>query len=125
MFLTLIYVALGGALGAVSRFLVQAVAVSVFGQGFPWGTLGINVVGCFVMGVLFVAFAGRDTAVIAPFFMVGLLGGFTTFSSFSLDAYRLFEDGQLGSAALYVVLSMILSLTAVMLGVWCAKGGFA
>lgn len=125
MFLTLIYVALGGALGAVSRFLVQTVAVGVFGEKFPWGTLGVNVIGCFIMGVLFVTFAGRDSAVIAPFFMVGVLGGFTTFSSFSLDAYRLFESGQLGSAALYVAASMVLSLTAVVLGVWCAKGVFA
>lgn len=125
MFLTLIYVALGGAIGAVSRFLVQFVAVGIFGEKFPWGTLGVNVLGCFIMGVLFVGFAGRDTTVIAPFFMVGVLGGFTTFSSFSLDAYRLFENGQLGSAALYVTASMVLSLTAVVLGVWCAKGVFA
>lgn len=125
MFLTLLYVALGGALGAVMRFLSQAYAVRLLGMGFPWGTLGVNVVGSFVMGVLFVLLAGRDTSVMAPFLMIGVLGGFTTFSAFSLDALRLFEGGQVGSAALYVALSMVMSLSAVALGVWCAKGGFA
>lgn len=125
MFLTLVYVALGGAIGAVLRFSTQAVFIRQLGVNFPWGTVSVNVVGSFVMGLLFVAFAGRDTAVIAPFLMVGVLGGFTTFSAFSLDTLRLFENGQFGSAALYVVLSVVLSLCAVALGVWCAKGVFA
>ncbi|AML50563.1 MULTISPECIES: fluoride efflux transporter CrcB [Falsihalocynthiibacter] len=125
MFLTLLYVALGGALGAVMRFLTQAYAVRLLGMSFPWGTLSVNVVGSFVMGLLFVLLAGRDSSVMAPFLMIGVLGGFTTFSAFSLDTLRLFEAGQLGSAALYVALSMVMSLSAVALGVWCAKGGFA
>jgi CrcB protein len=125
MFLTLLYVALGGAFGAVLRFLSQAFSVRMFGLGFPWGTLAVNVLGSFIMGVLFVALAGRENAILAPLFMVGVLGGFTTFSSFSLDAWRMFENGQMGSAALYVVLSMTTTLLAVALGVWCAKGTFA
>ncbi|WP_380056578.1 fluoride efflux transporter CrcB [Falsihalocynthiibacter sp. SS001] len=125
MFLTLVYVALGGAIGSVMRFLAQAFVVRMFGVGFPWGTLSVNVLGSFLMGVLFVYFAGRESFVGAPFLMVGVLGGFTTFSSFSLDVFRLYDEGQLGAAALYVALSVVVSLAALVAGVWFAKGGFA
>lgn len=117
MIQTLSLVALGGAAGSVLRYLtVQAV-------GSPLGTLLVNVVGSFVIGVLFVGLAGRGA--VAPLFMAGLLGGFTTFSAFSLDALRLWQAGQGGQAFLYVGASVGLSLAAVALGATLARGVWA
>lgn len=114
MFSTLAQVALGGAIGSVLRFLsVQAV-------GAPVATLVVNVVGSFVMGVLFVALSSRMQ--FAPLLMAGVLGGFTTFSAFSLDALKLWQGGQAPQAALYVAASVALSLAAVALGAALAKG---
>jgi fluoride exporter len=122
MFATLIQVAAGGALGASARYLTWVGATRLFGLGFPWGTLIVNVVGSFLMGVLIVMLAERDAMRFAPFLTVGLLGGFTTFSAFSLDAVTLVERGQVGAAAGYVGASVAVSITALMLGLWIARG---
>ena len=122
MFATLIQVAAGGALGASARYLTLVGATRLFGLGFPWGTLIVNVVGSFLMGVLIVMLAERDAMRFAPFLTVGLLGGFTTFSAFSLDAVTLVERGQVGAAAGYVGASVAVSITALMLGLWIARG---
>ena len=122
MFATLIQVAAGGALGASARYLTWVGATRLFGRGFPWGTLIVNVVGSFLMGVLIVMLAERDAMRFAPFLTVGLLGGFTTFSAFSLDAVTLVERGQVGAAAGYVGASVAVSITALMLGLWIARG---
>ncbi len=122
MFATLIQVAAGGALGASARYLTGVGAVRLLGLGFPWGTLTVNVVGSFLMGVLIVALAERGGMRFAPFLTVGILGGFTTFSAFSLDAVTLFERGQVSAAAGYVAASVILSITALFLGLWIARG---
>ncbi len=114
MILTLAQVALGGAIGSVLRYLTVAAV------GAPWGTALVNVLGSFVMGVLFVTLAGR--AGLSPLLMTGILGGFTTFSAFSLDAASLWQSGQIPQAALYVALSVGLSLLAVALGAALAKG---
>lgn len=114
MFSTLAQVALGGAIGSVLRFLsVQAV-------GAPLATLVVNVVGSFVMGVLFVVLSSRLH--LAPLLMAGVLGGFTTFSAFSLDALKLWQGGQTSLAALYIAATVALSLAAVALGAALAKG---
>lgn len=120
MFQTLIYVALGGAIGAVSRFLVGYASVRAIGESFLLATLPINVIGSFLMGVAFVTLEGREPWV--PLLMIGVLGGFTTFSSFSLEALKLYSSGQVSSAAIYVVLSVVLSLAAVAFGVFLARG---
>lgn len=120
MFQTLIYVALGGSIGAVARFLAGYTAVKSFGESYLMATLPINVIGSFLMGIAFVVLDGREPWV--PFLMIGILGGFTTFSTFSLEALKLYSSGQLGSAALYVVLSVVLSLAAVAIGVYLARG---
>ena len=122
MFATLIQVAAGGALGASARYLTGVGAVRLLGLCFPWGTLTVNVVGSFLMGVLIVALAERGGMRFAPFLTVGILGGFTTFSAFSLDAVTLFERGQVSAAAGYVAASVILSITALFLGLWIARG---
>lgn len=114
MFWTLSQVALGGAIGSVLRYLT----VAAFGA--PWAVAAVNVAGSFVMGVLFVALSSR--AHLSPLLMAGVLGGFTTFSAFSLDALKLWQSGQTLQAALYVGGSVILSLLAVALGAALAKG---
>jgi len=117
MIQTLSFVALGGAAGSVLRYLTVAAV------GTPLGTLLVNVVGSFVIGILFVMLAGRG--MLSLLFMAGLLGGFTTFSAFSLDALKLWQAGQGGQALLYVGASVILSLLAVALGAALASGGAA
>lgn len=105
-------IAVGGALGAMLRYAVlQIVETS---SGFPVGTLLINVCGSFIIGVVYVLILEKALISEAwrPFLMVGLLGGFTTFSTFSLEAVYLFEDGRAAAALSYVVLSAILCILA-------------
>ncbi|MDA7423120.1 fluoride efflux transporter CrcB [Thalassococcus lentus] len=118
---TLIQVALGGAIGAVCRYGVGLWAVRLMGKGFPWGTLAVNIVGSFAMGVLIVALAHFSANRFAPLLMTGFLGGFTTFSAFSLDAVTLYERGEVGAATLYVVASVTLSLAALGAGLLIAR----
>jgi len=125
MIATLIQVALGGALGASARYLAGLGALRLAGPGYPWGTLAVNVIGSLVMGVLVVALALKGGERAAPFLMTGLLGGFTTFSAFSLDALTLWERGQAGAAAGYVVGSVILSLGGIVAGVALARAVLA
>ncbi len=115
MFITLIQIAIGGAIGSVLRFLTLSVVSA------PIGTLIVNVLGSLVMGALFVMLSNR----VHPLLMTGILGGFTTFSAFSLDALKLWQGGQVVPALTYVVASVILSLIAVALGAALARGAFA
>ncbi len=124
MLTSLLQVALGGAIGASGRYLVNVGAMRLMGPGFPWATLTVNVLGSFAMGLLIVALANKDATRLAPLLMTGLLGGFTTFSAFSLDAVTLYERGQMGLAMLYVVVSVVLSLTALIAGMALARGVF-
>jgi fluoride exporter len=107
-------VALGGAVGSVVRYGVGVAAARWFGLAFPWGTLTVNIVGGLAMGVL-AARTGPGSENLRLLFGVGLLGGFTTFSAFSLETVRLMEH-QPGLAALYVAASLILSVGACWLG---------
>jgi fluoride exporter len=125
MLSTLAQVALGGAIGATCRFLTVQGALRLFGPGFPVGTMLVNVAGSFAMGVLFVVLAERDALRFSPFLMTGILGGFTTFSAYSLDAFRLYEDGAYGAAAFYVVGSVVLSLVGLALGIAAARSTLA
>ncbi|KZY33814.1 protein CrcB [Roseovarius sp. HI0049] len=117
MTMTLLHVALGGAIGASARYLTSVAALRLIGPGFPWATLFVNAAGSFLMGVIVVLLAREGgTKAAAPFLMTGLLGGFTTFSAFSLDAMALYERGQVTLAGAYVLGSVILSLAAIVLG---------
>ncbi len=122
MLTTLLQVALGGAVGALGRYLVNVGALRLMGPGFPWATLAVNVLGSLAMGSLIVVLANKDATRLAPLLMTGLLGGFTTFSAFSLDAVTIYERGQLGLAALYVGTSVVLSLAALVAGMALARG---
>ena len=117
MILTLTQVAVGGAIGSVLRYLMVA-AVSA-----PISTVFVNILGSFAMGVLYILLATRTS--LSPLLMTGFLGGFTTFSAFSLDTLRLWENGQAMQAICYVLASVILSLVAVALGAALARGAFA
>ncbi|MDP3961177.1 MAG: fluoride efflux transporter CrcB [Pseudorhodobacter sp.] len=122
MITSLFHVALGGALGASLRYLTNVAAMRTFGPGFPWATLVVNIAGSFAMGVLVVVLAHKGGLRFAPFLMTGVLGGFTTFSAFSLDAFTIWERGQVGLAAAYVLGSVILSLIAIMAGILVTRG---
>lgn len=114
---SLLQVAVGGAVGSVLRYLL------VSAMGAPLATLVVNVLGSFAMGILFVALSSRTQ--VQPLLMAGVLGGFTTFSAFSLDALKLWQGGQEAQALAYVAGSVILSLVAVAMGVMLARGVFA
>jgi CrcB protein len=118
-------VALGGAVGATLRFSLGLWIVRMVGHGFPVAIIAANVIGSFLMGVFVVAAAHKGLTWLSPFVMTGLLGGFTTFSAFSLEAVTLWERGEIGSAALYVAISVICSIAALVLGLWAARGLFA
>ncbi|MBJ6372961.1 fluoride efflux transporter CrcB [Sedimentitalea arenosa] len=123
---TLSLVALGGAIGASLRYLTGVGLLRLFGpQEFPTGILTVNVIGSFLMGVFVVAAAHRGLTHLSPFVMTGLLGGFTTFSAFSLETMTLVERGDAAQAALYVILSVGLSVGALALGLVAARGVFA
>lgn len=124
MFWTILQVAAGGAIGATGRYLTGVTAARAFGLGFPYGTFTVNVVGSFVMGIAFVFLMQREAQASnwVPFVMTGILGGFTTFSAFSLDAYTLFDRGRVVLAAIYVGGSVGLGVFALILGILVAKG---
>jgi CrcB protein len=122
--LTYFWVALGGAIGSVARLWLGVQVTLLTGLGFPWGTILVNIIGSLVIG--FVAtLTGPNGRVVIPvnaqaFVMVGLCGGFTTFSAFSLQTFELARDGRLMHAAANIMLSLVLCLTAVALGHWLA-----
>ena len=118
----MLQVALGGAIGAAARYGVGVAVFRWAGPGFPLGVLVVNVVGSFLMGLLVVYLGQKSLSHLNPFLMTGVLGGFTTFSAFSLEAYTLFERGDVGQAALYVGLSVVLSIAAMVLGVLAMRG---
>ena len=115
----LLLVAAGGAVGAALRHLFGLGALRLFGTGFPFGTLGVNIIGSFLMGGLIAWLAFRSEAggqATRLFLTTGVLGGFTTFSAFSLETMLLWERGQTGLAATYVVSSVALSILGLAAG---------
>ncbi len=122
MLTPLFQVALGGAIGASARYLLGIGAVRLMGHGFPWGTLIVNVLGSLAMGALVVVLAQKDAMRLAPLLATGLLGGFTTFSAFSLDAVTLYERGQFGAMAGYVLASVCVSVAALFAGMVLMRG---
>ena len=115
--------AAGGALGSAARYLVNIGAGRLLGMGFPWGTLTVNVVGCFIMGVLIGLATHRLTISneARVFMMTGILGGFTTFSAFSADFALLVERKSYALATLYLTGSVALSLLAVFAGLYLIR----
>jgi CrcB protein len=124
----LLLIALGGALGSSARYLFGVQATRLFGGGWPYGTLGVNVVGGLLMGVLAGWLAQRggvDHERWRVLLGVGLLGGFTTFSAFSLETAMMLERRDYASAAGYVTLSVVLSIAALFAGLFLSRRVFA
>ena len=118
--ITYLFIALGSALGGMARYACSSLLAHAVGETFPWGTLVVNVVGCFVIG-LFTALTGPDgRMLVSPdarvFVTVGICGGYTTFSSFSLQTLALIRSGELGAAGLNVGLSLGLCMLTVWAG---------
>jgi CrcB protein len=111
-------VAVGGAFGSVLRYLVGVLTVRWFGASFPWGTFAVNVVGSFLIGLLSEMIARRFNASmeLRVFLVTGILGGFTTFSSFSLDTMVLLERGAVTATVGYVLATLCLSFLAILAG---------
>ncbi|NDR56957.1 fluoride efflux transporter CrcB [Aliiruegeria sabulilitoris] len=122
MILTVLQVALGGAIGASFRYLTNVAMKAVIGIGFPWGTLTVNIVGSFLMGALVVVLERKGGNHLTPFLMTGVLGGFTTFSAFSLDTIFLMEEGRTEIALVYITASVLISLAALVVGLAVARG---
>ncbi|MBV6656993.1 MAG: fluoride efflux transporter CrcB [Devosiaceae bacterium] len=131
-----VLVFLGGGAGAVARYALVRASETAFGSGFPYGVLVANIVGSLAMGLVvgwlaargaglgaFLDMEGHEAAKAA--LATGLLGGFTTFSAFSLDAVRLWQEGAVGAALLYVALSVGLAIAALLVGLMIARGVWA
>tara|TARA_B110000459_G_scaffold187053_1_gene219106 strand:- start:1542 stop:1919 length:378 start_codon:yes stop_codon:yes gene_type:complete len=120
---TFVAVAVGGALGAVSRYSFGLVALALIGNRFPWATLGVNVVGSFLIGLAAVLIGDRivDGELWRPLIIVGFLGAFTTFSAFSLDTLLLLQQGNYNTALAYMLGSVALCLGGTVSGMQLAK----
>ena len=120
---TYIAIAIGGTLGCWARYALTGAVQAAFGRDFPYATLFINVLGAFVMGFLFIETLERLTLppAVRTGVLTGVLGGFTTFSTFSMEALLLAEDGEIGKAVLYVTLSVVLGLVAAFSGAYMAR----
>ncbi len=113
-------------MGASCRWLLGLAIVRQFGvTPLPFAVMTANVLGSFLMGVFIVLAAHRGLTHLSPLVMTGLLGGFTTFSAFSMETVTLIERGQVGLASWYVFLSVVLSVGGLMAGLWLARGVFA
>ena len=128
-FLATAYVAIGGAIGAAARYQAGRAITHMLPApgGFPWATLSVNVVGSLAMGLLFgwLAREGGSSDSLRLLLGVGLLGGFTTFSAFSLEMLLLIERGQAGLAVVYAAISVLAGLAALFIGVLAMRGAAA
>jgi CrcB protein len=115
-------IGLGGFIGAISRYLLSLLIQNKFLSTFPYGTLGVNILGCFLIGIVY---ALSDRGNVAQewrlFLATGVLGGFTTFSSFSNETVGMLRDSQYGNALLYVGLSLFIGLLATIGGIFLIK----
>lgn len=118
-----ILIGVAGLLGTLGRYWLSGFVARQYGETFPWGTLFVNVVGCFLAGAVF--YLTEERFLVSPMvrsaILIGLLGGFTTFSSFSLQTFTLVRDGQLGLATLNITLSNLVGLVMVWAGYSLSK----
>jgi CrcB protein len=116
--MNILLVFVGGGLGAAARYMLQGAVYRVTGAGFPYGTLIVNILGCFVIGLLMSSMEERFMAApsLRVFLTVGILGGFTTFSSFSYESMMLLREGDIIAGGLNIVLSVVICLGATWLG---------
>ena len=119
----LVAIAAGGAIGAVLRYWISTAVQSRTASAFPYGTLTVNVVGSLLIGFLYILLIERlaDVPAVRAFMLVGVLGAFTTFSTFSIETLNLIEAGQMGKALVNVLASVIVCVSAAALGVLAAR----
>ena len=121
MLITTLQVAMGGSIGAALRFLIGVGLLRLYSPGFPISVLIVNVLGSFLMGFFVVAFLQRGDEMMNPFLVTGLLGGFTTFSAFSLEAVNLFERSAVSQGIAYIGMSVIFSIAGLIFGSMLAR----
>lgn len=124
----ILYVALGGAIGASARHALSHASLRVFGPGFPIGTMAANIIGSFLMGLLVGYLAHKVDGAgnsLRLFLGVGVLGGFTTFSAFSLESFMMLEKKAYGPFIAYVGGSVLISLVALAFGLWLSRTMFS
>jgi len=116
-------VALGGALGAMSRFWVSHQVYQIMGRNFAWGTLSVNVLGSFIMGLAAILLIDKfaTSNEVRSFIMVGFLGAFTTFSTFSFETMQYIEVGEINKALINIAISVVACLVAVGAGLWVGR----
>jgi len=115
--MTILAIAVGGALGSVLRYWLGGAVQRAFAAGFPYGTLAVNVVGCLMIGILLQRFTSAEPSLAARgLLVVGFCGGFTTFSAFSTETVGLIDGGEHSKAVLYVFLSLVLCLLSTLTG---------
>lgn len=116
-------IGLGGAIGAIARHFMAYRVSQFFGSGFPFGTLSVNILGSFIMGLVVTILATKFelSQEWKGFLVVGLLGGFTTFSAFSLEVSMLIEKNSIGLAAIYSLSSVLFAVGALFFGIWAGK----
>ena len=120
-------IAAGGALGAIGRYVAISAIGQLFGSGFPYGTIVVNVFGSFALGTLIegMTLIWSPSIELRSFLIVGVLGSFTTFSAFSFDVVTLMERNDLIQAALYIIISVTLSVAAFFLGIYLFRQLFS
>jgi CrcB protein len=117
----IILVLAGGAIGTLARFLTSAFAQKFVSNGFPLGTLIVNLTGSFIIGLLWGIFENQPANQLRTFLFVGILGGFTTFSAYSIETLNLFRDGNVRLAVLNIVLNNVLGILLALCGLTAAK----
>lgn len=119
---TILYIAAGGAAGAVLRYLVSAYAYRNFMEPLPWGTLAVNLIGCFAIGILWNLFENlAQSPNTRAFIFIGILGAFTTFSTFGLESFNLFKQGEIKFGILNILISNVGGIGLVFLGYFLSK----
>ncbi len=123
----ILVVAAGGAVGAVARYVMMSTVGAMVGAGFPWATLAVNVIGSLIFGLLIetMALFWSPGEALRAFMVVGVLGAFTTFSTFSLDVVVLYERGEFAAIAAYVIAAFVLSVGALFAGMAMVRAAFA
>ena len=124
MFKTLLIIGMGGFLGSTSRYLASKLIAEKIDSGFPWGTFSVNIIGCFILGLIYVLAEHHDWLTLEWrwFLAVGFCGSFTTFSTFSYESHALYQSGNIGIMMLYTIISVIVGFGATYLGTIAGKG---